>query len=62
MSSELTAHEERKQLLEAYREAARRLYSADMNITISSDDSVQVCSEGAYVQMVVWVPKPEVKT
>ena len=55
-------YEERKQLLEAYRDAARRLYSADMNITISSDDSVQVCSEGAYVQMVVWVPKPEVKT
>ena len=54
-------HDERKALLEAYREAARRLYSADMNITISDDDSVQICPEGAYVQMVVWVPVIEVK-
>lgn len=54
-------YDERKQLLLAYREAARRLYADDVNISISEDCSVQVCSEGAYVQMIVWVPVTEVK-
>lgn len=53
-------HDERKQLLLAYREAARRLYCPDVNISISEDCSVQICSEGAYVQMIVWVPVLEV--
>lgn len=48
--------QERKRQYRAYRIAARRTYQ-DFRVSVPDDSTVHQLSDGAYVQMVVWIPK-----
>ena len=48
--------QERKRDYRAYRIAARRAYQ-DFRISITESCSVSMISDGAFVEMVVWIPK-----